>query len=61
MTITFYLGKDYRDIHAKFQKVKKYYAKNLNKRYSNSDCFRFIVNLLYKEIIKAEKLRGSNK
>lgn len=55
MTITFYLGKEYKSIHKKFDVIKKHYAKQLNKNYSNSDLFRFIVNLLYNEIVR---LRG---
>ena len=50
MTMTFYLGPEYKDIRKKFKVVKRHYAKQLGRNYSNSDCFRFIVNLLYKEI-----------
>lgn len=54
MTITFYLGKDYTDIKEKFEVIKKYYAKKLGPKYSNSDCFRYIVNLLHKEIKRVQ-------
>ena len=54
MTITFYLGSEAKDIRKKFEKVKRHYGKHLNDRYSDSDCFRYIVNLLYRAIIKAE-------
>ena len=52
MTMTFYLGPDYKDIRKKFEKIKRHYAKQLGPRYSNSDCFRLIVNILYEEIMR---------
>ena len=52
MTITFYLGKEFKDIRTKYDVIKKHYEKQLKTEYSNSDLFRFIVNLLYKEIIR---------
>ena len=52
MTMTFYLGKDYKDIRKKFERIKRHYAKRLGPGYSNSDCFRLIVNILYEEIIR---------
>jgi len=55
MTITFYLGKERKEILKKFERVKRHYGKHLNERYSDSDCFRFIVRLLYKAIITAEQ------
>jgi len=55
MTITFYLGKERRELLKKFERVKQHYGKNLNARYSDSDCFRYIVRLLYKAIITAEQ------
>ena len=53
--MTFYLGKEYKNIRDKFEKVKRHYAKQLDKNYSNSDLFRFIVNLLYDGIKRLEK------
>lgn len=50
MTITFYLGPEYTTITKKFKKIKQHYKSN-----SNSDCFRHIVNILYKEIMRLEK------
>ena len=52
MTITFYLGKDYIEIHKKFKRIRKYYGDKLQND-SNSDCFRYIVRLLYAEIERA--------
>ena len=49
MTITFYLGPDYKEITTKFDKIKKHYKSN-----SNSEVFRKIVRLLYKELIRIE-------
>ena len=54
MTITFYLGGDNKEIKKKFEKIKRHYAIHLNERYSNSDCFRYIVRLLYNAVIKSE-------
>lgn len=61
MTITFYLGKDRREILKKFERVKRHYGKHLNERYSDSDCFRYLVRLLYKEIIKVEQKNNKTK
>jgi len=55
MTITFYLGPDYKVIRKKFETIKRHYAKQLGRNYSNSDCFRYIVNLLYKEIMRLKE------
>lgn len=57
MTMTFYLGQESKDIRKKFEKIKRYYSNHLNQGYSNSDCFRFIVNLLYNEILRVEGLK----
>lgn len=54
MTMTFYLGPDYKDIRKKFERIKKHYAFRLGQGYSNSDCFRLIVNILYEEIMRVE-------
>ena len=54
MTMTFYLGPYYKDIREKFEEIKKHYAKRLGERYSNSDCFRLIVNVLYEEIMRVK-------
>ena len=47
MTITFYLGPDYKEITKKFDIIVKHYKSN-----SNSDCFRKVVRLLHKEITR---------
>lgn len=54
MTMYFYLGKENREIREKFERIKRHYAKYLNERYSDADCFRYVVRLLYKAIITAE-------
>ena len=54
MTMTFYLGQESKTIRKKFERIKRHYAKRLGPNYSNSDCFRFIINLLYKEITRVE-------
>ena len=60
MTITFYLGKERKELLKKFEGIKRHYGKHLNARYSDSDCFRYIVRLLYDAVIKAE-LKNNNK
>jgi len=53
--MNFYLGPAYKEIKKKFLKVKCHYAKYLEDPDSNAECFRYIVRLLYKAIIKAEQ------
>lgn len=54
----FYLGKENKEIRKKFARIKRHYGKHLNERYSDSDCFRYIVRMLYKAIITAEQKKN---
>ena len=61
MTITFYLGKEADLVRKKFARIKKHYAKDLGPSYSNSDLFRFIVDLLYMAIVTTDNKKVSKK
>lgn len=49
MTMTFYIGKDYRKYEEKFDKIKKF-IRNKLKRNSNAEAFRWLIDEMYKEV-----------
>lgn len=51
MTMTFYIGKDYRKYEKKFAAIKNF-IKNKLKRNSNAEAFRWIINEMYKSVMK---------
>lgn len=51
MTMTFYIGKDYRKYEKKFAKIKDF-IKNKLKRNSNAEAFRWIIDEMHKEVTR---------
>ena len=53
MTMTFYIGKDYRKYEKKFSDIKKF-IKNKLKRNSNAEAFRWMIDEMHKSVKRNE-------
>ena len=49
MTMTFYIGKDYRKYEKKFAAIKNF-IKNKLERNSNAEAFRWIIDEMFKSV-----------
>lgn len=54
MTMTFYIGKDYRKYEKKFAAIKNF-IKNKLERNSNAEAFRWIIDEMHKEVERNKK------
>ena len=60
MTMNFYIGKEYKSYAEKFEKIQQF-VKNKLKTGSKAETFRWMINEMYKSIIKMEKNKNGKK